>query len=86
MKKKIAALAAALAAVLILAGCETNKIEDKTAAPEKTSRFVQIERTDFGMVVYDLETKVMYAVSNHGIFTLLVDQNGDPLLYGDAQE
>lgn len=89
MKKKIAALISALAAVLILAGCETNEVEDKTADPEKPSRFVLIEKDRSWKIVYDRETKVMYAVSygssNRGTFTLLVDENGDPLLY-DAQE
>lgn len=48
-----------------------------------------IERTDYWKVVYDRETKVMYTVScggyNRGNFTILVDQNGNPLLY-DPQE
>lgn len=37
MKKKIAALIAALAAILILAGCETNVnvIEDKTESTKR---------------------------------------------------
>lgn len=85
MKKKIAALIAALAAILILAGCEMNDVEDKSSDPEKSSRFVMIEKTYSWRVVYDFETKVMYVVSygnhNHGNFTLLVDQNGNPLLY-----
>lgn len=82
MKKKIAAVIAALAAVLILAGCETHEVEDKSGDPEKKSRFVLIERGDLWKVVYDRETNVMYVVGNgeHN-FALLVDQNGDPLLY-----
>ena len=88
MKKKIAALAAGLASVLILAWCATHKVEteESDSISPKTSRFINIEKSFSWSVVYDRETKVMYTVSNHGIFTLLVDQNGDPILYGDAQE
>lgn len=85
MKKKITALIAALVAVSILAGCTTIETEDKSSNPEKTSRFVLIEKGRNWQVMYDRETKVMYVVSNgsynHGTFTLLVDQNGNPLLY-----
>ena len=48
---------------------------------------VYVEETGAYCIVYDRETKVMYAVSNsgynYGNFTLLVDANGDPLLYKD---
>ena len=47
--------------------------------------FVEIERGGTYRIVYQKETKVMYAVSssgyNAGTFTLLVDENGDPMLY-----
>lgn len=91
MKKKIAALIAALAAVLILAGCEEETQKVNEQKKEKcVSRFVLVEKTGEWEIVYDHETNVMYAVSSgsytHGNFTVLVDQNGDPLLYDDAQE
>jgi hypothetical protein len=34
-----------------------------------------------GDIVYDKETKVMYVVSRTGTFTVMVDENGKPLLY-----
>jgi hypothetical protein len=47
--------------------------------------FIKIETTDDYYIVYHRETKVMYAVSdgayNRGIFTLLVDEDGRPMLY-----
>ena len=51
-----------------------------------SSRFVRIEHNTAAYnVVYDKETRVMYAVSagphNYGHFTLLVDAEGKPLLY-----
>lgn len=49
------------------------------------SMFIIIETTNDWKVVYHKETKVMYVVSdgveNRGNFTLLVDENGNPLLY-----
>lgn len=50
-----------------------------------SSMFVEVERTGNFYVIYHKETKVMYAVSygahNCGTVTLLVDENGDPMLW-----
>lgn len=47
--------------------------------------FTVVEDMGTFVVIYDNKTKVMYAVSdsqyNHGTVTLLVDENGLPLLY-----
>ena len=69
--------------VLILTGCTSVKIvNDKTVA---VSRFAIVENCSLCKVVVDRETKVMYAVSygtyNIGIFTMLVDADGKPLLW-----
>lgn len=51
-----------------------------TASEEK--RFVGIEyRPGYFQIVYDKQTKVQYAISKEGIFTLLVNADGKPLLY-----
>ena len=42
--------------------------------------FVEAERTPNWMVVYDKETKVMYAVA-HGVFTPLIDESGNPKIW-----
>ena len=51
----------------------------------KESMFVVVESATNWKIVYHKETKVMYAVSssryNYGNFTLLVDENGMPLLW-----
>ncbi|MGM9935759.1 MAG: DUF6440 family protein [Candidatus Ornithomonoglobus sp.] len=73
--------------MLSLASCGGNGVEDSSATDN--SRFVTVESSvsKNWRVVYDKNTKVMYAVSdgvyNMGTFTLLVDENGDPLLYED---
>lgn len=88
MKKKVIALIF-LATVLssVLTGCNYAEVEKTydTEAENLTSMFVEVEEGYNWKVVYDKETKVMYAVSNsgynYGNFTLLVDENGNPKLW-----
>lgn len=70
---------------MIFAGCGKRKAE-----ASNKRRFMRIEG-DFNWNIYaDRETGVMYAVSNGvwnaGTFTLLVDANGDPLIYEGDKE
>lgn len=74
----------AFAVILSLCSCDINareSVRDKDAP----SRFVLVERCCIFDVVYDRETKVMYTVStdgrNSGNVTVLVDNDGKPLLY-----
>ena len=86
IKGRSLALVSALIALMCIAslgGCATvKKAEDMSA----DSRFVLGERTNMWRIVYDRDTKVMYEVSNGmynlGNFTLLVDSDGKPLLWG----
>lgn len=85
MKKFLIGLLSVLC-IFVMAGCD----EVATVESEKsgsTSMFVFVEKADVWAVVYHKETKVMYAVSydkrNYGNFTLLVDENGNPLLWED---
>ena len=52
-------------------------------------RFIKIANYNDGVIVYDKQTKVEYAISdgpyNRGNFTLLVDQEGKPLLYKEME-
>lgn len=56
-----------------------------TESKNLQSMFVVVERCECWNVVYDKNTKVMYAVSdgaeNRGTFTELVDKNGQPRLW-----
>lgn len=78
--------------VLLLAeacGPSTYKTTGKQAGYDDQSMFVEVEETWLWKVVYHKDTKVMYAVSygsyNQGVFTLLVDAEGKPLIYkGDT--
>ncbi len=53
----------------------------------ENERFIKINDEGYFDIVYDVETKVEYAVSrgqyNKGSVTLLVDKDGKPLLYGE---
>ncbi len=70
--------------LMLLTGCtKVEKIEKPKA--ENVSRFVTVESTATWTVVVDKYTHVMYSVSlgdyNRGTFTLLVDAEGNPLIY-----
>ena len=64
--------------LFVLNGCDVSVAETE-------KRFVLVSKEDYFDVRYDKTTKVMYAVSccpqNYGTVTLLVDQEGKPLLY-----
>lgn len=80
MKKLIVIMLTAL----MLAGCSTE------AELENKGRFAVIEDDGYWLICVDRETRVMYTVSagyyNRGTVTLLVDANGDPLIYDGEVE
>ena len=82
MKIKIIALIMIIC--LLFAGCGSVKVQEEQEE-DKSSMFILVERHDIWSVVYHKDTKVMYTVStgnyNNGIFTLLVDENGNPMLW-----
>lgn len=79
----------ALLALILLTGCAKVEGIEKPEA-ENVSRFATVEKTAIWEVVVDKDTHVMYAVSlggyNAGTFTLLVDAEGEPLIYKEEQE
>ena len=91
MKKKVLALvssAVVLSALLI--GCDSPNYADTEKSYDIEdenikSMFVEVEQSGIWKIVYDKETKVMYAVATHGTgsgqFTILVDENGNPKLW-----
>lgn len=81
-------IAGVVACIMILSGCSTVHVEDETQYNNKdtvTSMFVVVEKAACWLIVYNKDTKVMYAVSrssyNYGNFTLLVDPDGTPMLW-----
>lgn len=88
MSKKFVVLFWTLVLVFSLAACAYSEMDttyDEEAEVLPPSMFVAVEEGLFYRIVYHKETKVMYAISdggyNCGTFTLLVDENGDPMLY-----
>ena len=86
MKRKIAIALMAL----MLTGCaNVERVEGAKTDAKDVSRFATVEQTMQWRIVYDKETGVMYAVSiatyNTGNFTLLVDAEGNPLIYEGAE-
>lgn len=80
-------VAIVLICILLLTGCGKKVSRYTEDSSEDRSMFVLIENTVSWSVVYHKDTKVMYAVSNcmynRGTFTLLVDAQGRPMLWGE---
>lgn len=75
--------------ILLATGCA--KVENKPEQePVDVSRFERVEYTAVWEIVADRETGVMYAVSrgmyNQGVFTLLVDAEGKPLIWDKGEQ
>lgn len=85
MMNKIIAILLIITLMLGLIACVPNNKAEEIQTGE--SRMVIIEQTTTYFIAYDRYTKVMYAIShsgyNCGNFTLLVDADGNPLLYGN---
>ena len=89
MKKIILILAVLLSTFLLAVSCSDDafyNLGEEEHAYSVGKRFSTLESNTAYKIVYDKETCVMYAVSNGayngGTFTLLVDAEGCPLLYG----
>ena len=71
-----------------MTSCNQTKVlkhEDVDSNNSNISMFVEVERSTNWQIVYHRDTKVMYAVSagdyKRGTFTMLVDENGSPMIY-----
>lgn len=84
IKSKFIATIIAIALVVVVlffVGCDNTN----NSAKADDSIFVTVSCKDPYQIVYDKETKVMYAISNgcnnSGSFTMLVNADGTPKLY-----
>ena len=75
---------------LLLVGCGKSSESDAGAAAGEKSRFVCVEDSMGWRIMADRETGVMYVMScginNTGTFTLMVDADGNPLIYEGVTE
>ena len=90
MKRFIAIMALILC--VCLCSCNTAQGQEdleNSSSGKNTSMFIVIETTLHYQIVYHKGTKVMYAVSvgyyNAGNFTLLVNADGTPMVYGGGE-
>lgn len=85
--KKIISFILSVLCLGAITSCDYASVEKYDKNEPTTSMFVVVETTSAWQIVYHKETNVMYVVScgsyNYGNFTLLVDENGDPLLWED---
>lgn len=86
--KKI--LCITLIGIMLCCMTSCGNLDAEAKEPLEQSRFVQIDKNGWFIIVYDRTTKVQYAVSdgyyNMGTITCLVDAEGKPLLYKEAQD
>ena len=76
---------------LMLFGCGANKVITNVRytddRPDRYSLFEEVSDHNAWKIIYQKKTDVMYVVSNgkynRGVFTLMVDANGNPLLYDE---
>lgn len=88
MKRKIILILVLAFALSVFTACA--KITSEKQGKNHESMFVVVETATYWKIVYHKDTRVMYAVSftsnNCGTFTLLVDADGNPLLWEGRSE
>ena len=87
MTKRIIVILVIIAGI-ILTCCSIKYVQEKQETKANNSMFIVIEQTPLWEIVYNKETKVMYAVSDdtysRGIFTMLCDKDGNPQLWKES--
>lgn len=86
MIKRILCLLIVIILIFACVGCDDNSVPsvEDTLPKASSSMFVIVEQNSLWSryyVVYHKETKIMYAVSCDSVFTVMVDAEGNPLLY-----
>lgn len=85
MKKIISVVLIITFILLLLIGCSESTKQSNNENTYEKYGFTTITHSDDYNTVYQNETKVMYVMStsyyNRGNFTVLVDENGKPMLY-----
>ena len=83
MKKIISTIVILIMILFTMISCNICQSESSI---ESSRMFVTIEKSVFYDIVYNKDTGVMYAISNYsnnrGNFTLLVNSDGSPMIYG----
>lgn len=83
MKKVLCLVVFVLIMMVTMVSCNVSTLVEHVKT-QNTSMFLEVERSVHWRIVYDRETKVMYAVSlgdSYGHFTPLLNADGTPKLY-----
>lgn len=87
MKYLILSICTVLLACVCVACAHTEAVDSQAASTTSIPVFAQVADGYGYIIVYDVNTKVMYAVSdsgyNIGNFSVLYDADGTPLLYSE---
>ncbi len=82
MRKKLIILLASL----MLVGCSNEKTVNQS---EPSTYFVKVSKETYGSIVYDSRTGIEYWRSegyyNNGTLTVLLDTDGNPLVYKETK-
>ena len=79
MKKRIITCILTITLIsMLLVSCTSGEASTKTS---DMFEYIGYNSEAKSKIVYDTETKVMYAVVNYKSMTLLVDENGKPKLW-----
>lgn len=74
---------------MIFSGCALPSTPPDATVEQEETRFEIVEKKSGFAIIYDKNTMVMYYVASYGSgtgqLTLLVDENGDPLLYNPEE-
>ena len=85
MKKFLVALLSVLC-VFMVSGCD-NTIEPQTKEEQLSVEFISISTNTLAEIYVHKKTRVMYLWANGGGLTIMLDENGKPLLWeGETNE
>lgn len=87
MTKRIICLSLVVLLLFTFVGCSNMSTLEEEISKDTSSMFVVVEHDLHNgyhySVVYHKETKVMYTLDNYNHFTVMVDVEGNPLLYSE---
>lgn len=90
MKRNIILMLVLAFALSMFTACTMATVTSEEQEQNYESMFVIVEEAPNWLIVYHKTTRVMYAVSDgnytYGNFTLLVDAEGNPLLWDGRSE
>ena len=85
MHKKILILICVCLLSVGATGCNYESHESYESSENKELPFTTVVESSGWIIVYHNETKVMYIANKYGEFTLLVNEDGSPMVWEEKQ-